>query len=401
MASRVARVEQGGHQRRQVRQPSTHYHGAGHRLHPIRARYVALQYRSRRTDLLGAQAAHRTHHLSGARLLAPRRRTPGLQRLLGGRRDLRRQAGPGTVDSRPVPPGTGSSAGSGHSASGLRPSLSTNAQQAREAFGLRLREIRKDAELSGRALAGWHFTKVSKIESGKRAPSDADIRAWCEHCHAQDQVPDLIASLRNIESQYVEWRRALRAGTKRRQEIQRRWEHEAQLLRIYEPLLIPGILQTAAYATKIVQTAVGFYGIPNDVQASVDTRLSRQDALYEGIRRFHIVMGEQALRTRLGDIATMQGQLGRLLEASTLPRLRLAIIPTTAVYQVWPIHGFWIFDQRMVRIETYAAELTIIQPRELALYVNAFDGLARSAVYGQEARSLITQALGELTEDSE
>jgi transcriptional regulator with XRE-family HTH domain len=281
--------------------------------------------------------------------------------------------------------------------------LSTGTHDAREALGGRLREIRKDAGLSGRALAalaGWHFTKISKLESGRQNPSDADIRVWCERCNATDQVPDLIATLRNIESQYVEWRRMLRAGTKRRQEIQRRWEHEAQLVRIYEPLLVPGILHTAAYATKIVRTAISFYGIPDDADQSVDTRLARQDALYEGIRRFHIVIGEQALRTRLGDVDVMLGQLGRILEASTLPRLRLGIIPTSAVYEVWPIHGFWLFDDRMVRVETYTAELTVTQPREIALYSKAFDGLTRSAVYGQHARALITHALNDLSSSS-
>jgi transcriptional regulator with XRE-family HTH domain len=126
--------------------------------------------------------------------------------------------------------------------------LTSTAREASEALGGRLREIRRDAGLSGRALAalaGWHFTKVSKVELGKQNPSDADIRLWCRHCHAEDQAADLIATLRNIESQYIEWRRTLRAGTKRRQEIQRKWEHEAQLIRIYEPLLIPGILHTA------------------------------------------------------------------------------------------------------------------------------------------------------------
>jgi transcriptional regulator with XRE-family HTH domain len=281
--------------------------------------------------------------------------------------------------------------------------LNGTAQEARESFGLRLREIRKDAGLSGRTLAtlaGWHFTKVSKLEAGKQNPSNADIRAWCRHCSAEDQIPDLIATLRNIESQYVEWRRALRAGTRRRQELQRKWEHESQLLRIYEPLLIPGLLHTAAYAAKIVRTAVSFYEIPDDVEQSVETRLARQDALYSGIRRFHVVIGEQALKTRLGDVEVMQGQLGRLLEASTLPRLRLGIVPAGAVHEVWPIHGFWIFDQRMVRVETYTAELTVTQPREVGLYEKAFDGLSRSAVYGQEARTLITQALRELSGDS-
>ncbi|GIH16085.1 helix-turn-helix domain-containing protein [Rugosimonospora africana] len=279
--------------------------------------------------------------------------------------------------------------------------MSSTAQEAKEALGARLREIRKDAGLSGRALAalaGWHFTKVSKLEAARQNPSDDDMRTWCHHCGAEDQVPDLIATLRNIESQYIEWRRMLRAGTKRRQEIQRKWEHEAQLLRIYEPLLIPGLLHTAAYATKIVSTAVGFYGIPDDVEQSVETRLDRQDALYAGIRRIHIIIGEQALKTRLGDVQILQGQLGRVLEASTLARLRLGIIPTATEYEVWPIHAFHIFDQRMVRIETYTAELTVTQPREIALYSKAFEGLARSAVYGQAARNLITQALNDLSE---
>jgi transcriptional regulator with XRE-family HTH domain len=278
--------------------------------------------------------------------------------------------------------------------------LSSTAQEAKEAFGARLREIRKDAGLSGRALAalaGWHFTKISKIESARQGPSDEDIRLWCRFCHADDQVQDLIASRRNIDSQYIEWRRALRAGTKRRQELQRRWEHESQLVRIYEPLLIPGVLQTPAYASKIVSTAVSFYEIPDDVEQSVETRLARADALYSGARRFHIIIGEQALSTRLGSIEILQGQLGRVLEASTLARLRLGIVPTDAVHQVWPIHGFWIFDQRMVRVETYAAELTVTQPREIGLYEKAFDALSRTAVYGQAARTLITHALAELS----
>ncbi|WP_424232339.1 helix-turn-helix domain-containing protein [Actinophytocola sp.] len=52
--------------------------------------------------------------------------------------------------------------------------LSSPAQQAREALGARLREIRKGAGLTGRALAvgiGCHFTKVSRIENGGQAPT--------------------------------------------------------------------------------------------------------------------------------------------------------------------------------------------------------------------------------------
>ena len=85
--------------------------------------------------------------------------------------------------------------------------MTTPVQQARDALGARLREIRKDADLTARALAaamGTHFTKVSKIENGARSPTEQDIRSWCAACGAAGQVPDLIATVRHIEAMYHE-----------------------------------------------------------------------------------------------------------------------------------------------------------------------------------------------------
>jgi transcriptional regulator with XRE-family HTH domain len=65
--------------------------------------------------------------------------------------------------------------------------------------------LRKEAGLTGRELAaatGQHYTRVSKIENGVQAPTDTDIRKWCRLCRAGDQAPDLIASLRAVESAY-------------------------------------------------------------------------------------------------------------------------------------------------------------------------------------------------------
>ncbi|HSL09573.1 MAG TPA: hypothetical protein VK887_16585 [Pseudonocardiaceae bacterium] len=52
-----------------------------------------------------------------------------------------------------------------------------------------------------------------------------------------------------------------------------------------------------------------------------------------------------------------------------------------------------MFDDPMVMVETYSAELTSTQPRELALYAKAFALLHCAAVYGSPARDLITKAL--------
>jgi transcriptional regulator with XRE-family HTH domain len=70
--------------------------------------------------------------------------------------------------------------------------VTTPVQQAREALGARLREIRKDANLTARALAvamGSHFTKVSKIENGARSPTEQDIRSWCTACGPPTRSP--------------------------------------------------------------------------------------------------------------------------------------------------------------------------------------------------------------------
>ncbi len=95
------------------------------------------------------------------------------------------------------------------------------ARQAKEAFGGRLREIRLDAGLSSRELAGltgFHFTKISRVEHGGQGLSDDGIRAWCAACGAEDQVPDLIAQSRAVESMYREWKRQARGGLRRLQE---------------------------------------------------------------------------------------------------------------------------------------------------------------------------------------
>ena len=82
-------------------------------------------------------------------------------------------------------------------------SSASSAKEAKKALGARMREVRRDAGLTARALAvatGQHFTRVSKIENGAQAPTDSDIHAWCTACHADDRVMELIATARAVES---------------------------------------------------------------------------------------------------------------------------------------------------------------------------------------------------------
>ncbi|MFD0364873.1 helix-turn-helix domain-containing protein [Nocardia sp. GCM10030253] len=273
--------------------------------------------------------------------------------------------------------------------------MTNSVHEAREAFGKRLREIRKDARLTGRqlaSLAGWHESKVSKIETGDRSPTEADLRAYCAHANAGDQLADLVAALRNIEASYLEWRRVLNTGTKRRQQASVSLAEQTQLMRIYEPVLVPGILQTAEYAESVLRRGTEFYRIPDDVEHGVSKRLERQQVLYRGNHRFHILMAEQSLSTTVGDESVMIGQLDRLLAVIGLPRVLLGIVPSESKW-LTPTTNFVMFDNRVVLVEAITAELTITQPREIALYGRAFEILAGQAVVGEPARALIRKAL--------
>ncbi|MEV7089775.1 helix-turn-helix transcriptional regulator [Streptomyces sp. NPDC093085] len=274
--------------------------------------------------------------------------------------------------------------------------MTNQAQQAREALGARLRELRKDAELTGRALAqqaGWQLSKVSRIEHGKQNASENDLRVWCRITDSEVQLPDLVATVRHIEAMWSEWRRTFQAGAGRANRRSLPLYEKTRTFRIWHPTVIWGTLQTADYAAATFRQVIDFLDLPDDLDAAVAARMERQRYLYGGRRRFTVVLGEQALYTNYGGPEVMRGQLDRLLAVISLPSLSLGIIPSTAAMEIWPGNSFSLFDDRVVIVETYSAEMTVTQPREIALYAKAFSLLQRAAVHGEPARRLIAHAL--------
>jgi len=275
----------------------------------------------------------------------------------------------------------------------------TPVKQVREALGARIREIRTEANLTGRALAvvcEWHFTKISKLEHGTQAPSEQDIRAWCRACDAEDQVADLIATVRAIESMYVEWQRHMRTGLKRSQTSSVPLYERTKLFRGHENTVIPGLFHTAEYAAAIFRFWNEFLDLPNDVDEAVAVRMERQRVLYSGVRRFAFVLEEQTLYTRVGDTEVMLGQLDRVLAVMSLPRVSLGIIPASGERHCLAQGSFWIFDEERVKLEGVSAGLDITQPREISVHAKAFSLLQQSAIHGQAARMLIQRALAAL-----
>ena len=279
---------------------------------------------------------------------------------------------------------------------------SSSAREAQRALGSRLREIRRDAGLSGRALAaatGQHFTRVSKIEHGVQPPTDDDIRDWCLACGVNDQVPDLIATARVVESAYLEFRRQARAGMKRVVGAHTLPLYErTSVFRIYEHNVIPGLFQTAAYCAAMLSFWIGFLDTPADLDAAVAARMQRQKVIWEAHKRFVVVLEEQALRTWFGTADVQAGQLGRLLEMMSVPTVSLGIIPLMTERAAVASAGFWIFDDSLVALETPTASIEVTRPQEVELYTRMFEHLRNAASFGAAARRLIVKALDELND---
>jgi transcriptional regulator with XRE-family HTH domain len=277
--------------------------------------------------------------------------------------------------------------------------VASAAQRAKEAFGSRLREIRLDAGLTGRQLAdvtGFHFTKVSRVEHGAQGLSDADIRAWCSACRADDQIPGLIAQARAVDSMYREWKRQARSGLRRLQETIEPLYERTKLFRIHEHWSIPGLLQTAAYSTESMAYWASLLDLPDDRDAATAARLDRQRALRSGNHRFQFLLAEQTLRTRIGTTEDMVEQLDRVLGVMTLPNVSIGIIPATAGLGAHTQTAFWIFDNDLVKVETLTAALDITRPDEINIYVTMFDQMRQAAEFRAYAKALIIKARDEL-----
>ncbi|MBB5083172.1 helix-turn-helix domain-containing protein [Nonomuraea endophytica] len=280
--------------------------------------------------------------------------------------------------------------------------MSEQAASAKKAFGVRLRDLRKDAGLTGRQLAtaaGLHNTKISRIEHGQQNPSEDDIRAWCIACGVARMIPELIAVQREIEQMWVEWRRHLRAG---QQHIQSRaipLYESTKLLCVYESVRIPGILQTPRYIRALFSAASTLYGLPDgEAEAAVAGRIPRQRLVTAGTgrNRYSFLVEAMALDVIIGNVDVMREQYNLLLEISALPHVSLGIIPRGQVRSLYPGEGFYIFDGQLVRSEMWSGGFRSNQSEEIETFLRAFAMLRGLAVYGAAARWLIEDARSRL-----
>ncbi len=267
--------------------------------------------------------------------------------------------------------------------------------RTRTELGAQLRALRRRAGLTGDELAGragMSQAKVSKIETGRSTASVEDVERLVEVLGATpDHTAALIDQARSLSTQLRTWRAMRRQDLAGHQERARDLEAAARLIRVFQPSLVPGLLQTAEYARQVF-LRTGMAGTTADVAAAVRARLDRQTMLFDQEKRFVFLITESALRARICPPAVMTAQVDRILTLASLENVIIGYLPATTELDVVPLNGFTMFDDQAIVVETISAELVHRDDRDIALYTDTFERLTATALIGPAATSAL-QAL--------
>jgi transcriptional regulator with XRE-family HTH domain len=190
-------------------------------------------------------------------------------------------------------------------------------------LGNELRRARVAAGFSSQdALAarlGFDRTVITKAETGLRPPTVDVLAAWCTACNLDEEMFGRLGTLArradgSVPAWFADWARDIEA--------------EAQTLRWFEPLIVPGLLQTEAYTRALFVTRVGLSA--DDIDSLVAARLARQDVLArEAPPMLWVIVDESVLRRPIGGREVMAEQVRLLHEAAHRPTVRIEVVPAS------------------------------------------------------------------------
>jgi transcriptional regulator with XRE-family HTH domain len=277
---------------------------------------------------------------------------------------------------------------------------------SREQLAAELKRLRDLAGVSGRELAqriGISQSKVSRIESGAVVPSLPEVTAWGKELGVPVGTQERLTAL--IEAAYDEvhpWRAVLqRRGTL--QDRTRELERTATRVLTFQPALVPGLLQTAEYARRVIAMFHRQYG-GQDPAAEVAGRLDRQLALYEPDRHFDFLVTETALRWRPGPVRLQLAQLDRIASVATLDNVTVGVIPLDVEATALTTHNFVVHEvdgtDAAVTVETIHADMTVDTAEHVATYRTRWSDLRAMALFDDDAQEFLRRVQNDLRAQS-
>jgi transcriptional regulator with XRE-family HTH domain len=266
--------------------------------------------------------------------------------------------------------------------------LGVELRRLRVASGLTIDKVAEELEFSA--------AKLSRIETGHVGVSPRDVRDMLAlYGVAEEQRDKLMEVARQAREKgwwhaYSDVHSSPYIGL----------ENAADQIRIYEALLVPGLLQTPAYARAVIQALH-----PNlrthQVDRWIELREVRQALLkQDDPPSIAVILDEDVLRRPVGGRKVMQEQLRRLLVDSAMDTVTLQVLPLevgehAGMYGSFTILGFRDpAQQDLVYLENATKELYLEGDEELQRYTRAFERLS-AAAHGVEASAALLAKLSE------
>jgi transcriptional regulator with XRE-family HTH domain len=263
----------------------------------------------------------------------------------------------------------------------------------------RLRELRgmTAEEVADRLLVSQ--SKISRLENGRRSISQRDVRDLCGVYEVEDRrIVDSLMQMAKESRQQGWWH----AFGDIPYSVYIGLETDAASLRVYEPQVVPGLLQTRAYAEAVVAGALP-EASTEDVEKRVQVRMRRQDRITDPAHplRLWAVLDEATLRRAVGGPQTMVEQLEHLIELSRLPHLTVQVMPF-AMGAHPGVNGQYAIlefpettDSTVVYLEGVTSDLYLEKGNDVQSYSVMYEHLRAQALNADQTREFIEKVAKE------
>ena len=256
-----------------------------------------------------------------------------------------------------------------------------------EPVGAILARWRKRRKLTGQALGDrvrMSQAKISRLETGAVAAEPSDVRLLAEALEMPPaEVERLVELAEHADNQLTDWTSAGHDLAASQREYGR-MEAAAKELRVFQPAVIPGLMQTSEYARALLgdlKDEVDDAPLANSaVSEAVNARMQRNQILHLPGHEFHFLITEQVLRNQVCKPAEMIVQIDRMREVATYPTVHLRIVTDDAQLPVAPFHGFVVADDRWVSVDLFNASLKSSGRKTVRAYRHTFEALERVAL---------------------
>jgi transcriptional regulator with XRE-family HTH domain len=277
----------------------------------------------------------------------------------------------------------------------------------RRQLGRHLRALRNQAKLTTKLAAQaleWSEPKLWRIETGQTTLRSLDVEAMCRVYGATAEVTQgLMVLARGTKA--VGWWHPHDDVIPDWLDLYLGLEEAASRLRRYDPGLVPGLLQTAAYAREVITAEQPDLG-EAEVTRRMQARLARQALLIRVTAPLSavVLLGEAVLRRPAGGPQVMAEQLNRLADAALLPNVTIRVVPLRAGLHRGVLSGpFAILrfpvngdgqesEPPVVYVPGFTGALYLEQPADVQRYQEVYASIAAAALDEPASRALIRQA---------